>query len=186
MVAEVGVGVEGDDGVGVEAEDGEMVGVRTGMDTDVDDEAAVVDRRDDVVARDRVDSVDRERARYAELLVALPFVRFVVTIIGGLACTVSSYRRATRFDEREGDDVGDGNGEGRDDAADMTDVDEGDVKDVADILGVSLDGLLLLAVVLPPPTLLNRCSAIVFLCDRRRMQCSVVMRSVLCMLLYQV
>ena len=148
---DVGVDVDGEgDGDGVEAEDGEMEGDKSGIDVD---EVAAADRRDEaVVARDRVDNVDRERARYAELLVTLLLLR-LVTMMGGLAWTVSSYRRATRCEDREGDagEVG---------GADVTDVEEGEDKEEADILGVNL-GFELWLLVLQPPTLLYRCNAIV-------------------------
>lgn len=155
---DVGVDVDGDgegdgDGDAVEVDEGEIEGDRSGIDTD---DATAADKRDEaVVAKDRVESVDRERARYAELLVTLLLPLRLVTMMGGLACTVSSYRRATRCEDREGDagEVGCG---------DVTDVEEGEDKEEADILGVNL-GLLAprLPEVLPPPTLLNRCSAIV-------------------------
>lgn len=172
----VGADEVGEDGDGVvaavETDVGDTDGVSSGIDVDDDD----VPLTEAVVARERVLSVDRERARYAELLIVLPLplLRVFVTIMGGLACTVSSYRRATRCEDREGD-VGEDREEGDDvnlfvvegdtgehSGADMTDVEDGEDRLEADILGVNLGFWWRLEVlVLPPPTLLNRCSVIV-------------------------
>lgn len=166
------VGEEGDGVVAaVETDVGDTDGVSSGIDVDEAEDDAALALAEAVVARERVLSVDRERARYAELLIVLPLteLRVFVTIMGGLACTVSSYRRATRFEDREGDVGEDLEGDdvslvegdtGKHGGADMTDVEDGEDRLEADILGVNL-GFWWRLEVLPPLTLLNRCSVIV-------------------------
>ena len=148
--------------------------------------AAAMGNRDDAeVASDRVDSVDSERAGYAELpplllwllllllllllcrLILLQLLR-VVIIMGGSACTVSSYRRLTRWTGFAGGAGREGEA-GADEYVGEEQV-EDDIKDTEDIRGAIFDDSFGLIWFELPPTLLNRCSAMVLCAECKKLQ----------------